>query len=131
MKTKNDLKIITKHYNNLIKLTKQHYFIGITNEWIIDNYYLIVEKANRIKQFYKNKKESQYLDKNVNLINILEHILEFRNYRIDEISLINNIKDYCKKNNIHLNYQEIKIIPNALAIVLINRLSEICQKERI
>ena len=60
MKTKNDLKIITKHYNNLIKLTKQHYFIGITNEWIIDNYYLIVEKANRIKQFYKNKKESQY-----------------------------------------------------------------------
>ncbi len=131
MKTKNDLKIITKHYNNLIKLTKQHYFIGITNEWIIDNYYLIVEKANRIKQFYKNKKESQYLDKNVNLINILEHILEFRNYRIDEISLINNIKDYCKENNIHLNYQEIKIIPNALAIVLINRLSEICQKERI
>lgn len=53
LKTKRDLKIITKHYNELIKITKQHYFIGITNEWIIDNYYLLVEKENEIKHFYK------------------------------------------------------------------------------
>ena len=72
----NNFKIITKYYNELVKITKQHYFIGITNEWIVDNYYLIAEKENNIKQFYKNKKENQYLYKNINLINILEHILE-------------------------------------------------------
>ena len=129
MKTKRDLKIITKHYNELIKITKQHYFIGITNEWIIDNYYLLVEKENEIKHFYKNKKENRYLYKNINLVNILTHILEFRNYKIDQLSLIENINDYCKKNNIHLKYQEIKIIPVTLSIILINKLSEICQNE--
>ena len=129
LKTKRDLKIITKHYNELIKITKQHYFIGITNEWIIDNYYLLVEKENEIKHFYKNKKENRYLYKNINLVNILTHILEFRNYKIDQINLIENINDYCKKNNIHLKYQEIKIIPVTLSIILINKLSEICQKE--
>ena len=131
MKIKTNLKIINKHYNNLVKLTKQHYFIGIVNEWIVDNYYLIVEKNNIIKQFNKNKLERQYLYKNVNLINILTHILEFKNYRIDEVNLISNIKNYCKENNIHLNYEEIKIIPIALSIVLLNKLSEICQKENI
>ena len=57
MKIKNRLKIINRHYNNLIKISKQHYFIGIINEWIIDNYYLIVEKSDAIKQFNKKKKE--------------------------------------------------------------------------
>ena len=131
MKTNKNFNIITKHYNNLIKLTKQHYFIGIVNEWIVDNYYLIVEKNNLIKHFNKNKKESKYLYKNVDMINLLNHILEFRNYRIDESDLIINIKDYCDKNDIHLYYEEIKIIPIALNIILINKLSELCQKENI
>ena len=126
----NNFKIITKYYNELVKITKQHYFIGITNEWIVDNYYLIAEKENNIKQFYKNKKENQYLYKNINLINILEHILEFRNYKIEQETLIENIKDYCKNNKIHLNYQEIKIIPITLAIILIDKLSEVCLKEK-
>ena len=121
MKTNKNFNIITKHYNNLIKLTKQHYFIGIVNEWIVDNYYLIVEKNNLIKHFNKNKKESKYLYKNVDMINLLNHILEFRNYRIDESDLIINIKDYCDKNDIHLYYEEIKIIPIALNIILINK----------
>ena len=65
------------------------------------------------------------------MINLLNHILEFRNYRIDESDLIINIKDYCDKNDIHLYYEEIKIIPIALNIILINKLSELCQKENI
>ena len=122
---KYNFKKITKHYKNLIRITKQHYFIGITNEWIVDNYYLIVEKENEIKLFYKKK----HLFKNINLLNILEHISEFRNYKIDQVNLIENIKDYCKKNNIQLTYQEIKIIPITLSIILINKIKQICEKE--
>ena len=39
-----DFKYITKFYNKLVNLTKNHLFIGITNEWIVDNYYILVEK---------------------------------------------------------------------------------------
>lgn len=39
-----DFKYITKFYNKLVNLTKNHLFTGITNEWIVDNYYILVEK---------------------------------------------------------------------------------------
>ena len=32
--------IIHKHYEYLVNLTKNHIFVGSTNEWIIDNFYL-------------------------------------------------------------------------------------------
>ena len=42
-------KIITEHYEYLVNLTKNHIFVGATNEWIIDNFYLIVETKNNSK----------------------------------------------------------------------------------
>ena len=97
-----DFKYITKFYNKLVNLTKQHLFIGITNEWIVDNFYLLVEKNDLIKNFKKNKKKKKYLtDK---LILMLVTILENRNYKIDENILIDDINNYCKENNIKLIY---------------------------
>ncbi len=97
-----DFKYITKFYNKLVNLTKQHLFIGITNEWIVDNFYLLVEKNDLIKNFKKNKKQKKYLtDK---LILMLVTILENRNYKIDENILIDDINNYCKENNIKLIY---------------------------
>ena len=32
---------INKYYNYLIKQTRKSFYVGITNEWIIDNFYLL------------------------------------------------------------------------------------------
>ena len=71
-----DFKYITKFYNKLVNLTKNHLFIGITNEWIVDNYYILVEKNEVIKSFKKNKKKRKYLTDKLNLM--LMTILENR-----------------------------------------------------
>ena len=119
-----DFKYITKFYNKLVNLTKQHLFIGITNEWIVDNFYLLVEKNDLIKNFKKNKKQKKYLtDK---LILMLVTILENRNYKIDENILIDDINNYCKENNIKLIYQELEIIPTVLNIILMKKIKDIC-----
>jgi len=51
---------ITEYYNFLVDKTKNHEYVEITNEWLIDNYYLLVEHKNAIltskKQIKKNKK---------------------------------------------------------------------------
>ena len=44
---------IERYYQNLVALTKNHNYVGSTNEWIIDNYYLVVENKNIIKKALK------------------------------------------------------------------------------
>ena len=57
---------ITDYYNFLIAKTKNLEYIGITNEWLIDNYYLLVEHKNNIvrekKQLAKQVKHSLYMN---------------------------------------------------------------------
>ena len=59
----NDFNDITEYYNFLVKKTKDHEYVEITNEWLIDNYYLLVEHKNNI---LNNKSEIQ---KNTKIIN--------------------------------------------------------------
>ena len=50
---------IDAYYQNLVTLTKNHFYVGSTNEWILDNYYLVVEHKNVIKKLIKERgKES-------------------------------------------------------------------------
>ena len=49
-------KSIENYYEKLVSLTKNHNFVGSTNEWIIDNFYMVVEQRNAIKRLFKNKK---------------------------------------------------------------------------
>ena len=39
----NDFEVVNKYYNYLVEQTKKKEFVGITNEWLIDNFYLLVE----------------------------------------------------------------------------------------
>ena len=56
-----DFDNITEYYNFLVNKTKNRQYVEITNEWLIDNYYLIVEHKNTIlnskKLIKKNKKK--------------------------------------------------------------------------
>ena len=41
---------ISEYYSYLINKTKQPEYVGITNEWIIDNYYLIIELLKKLEK---------------------------------------------------------------------------------
>ena len=47
---------LESYYQKLVYQIKQKELIGITNEWIVDNYYMIVEKKQDLKGFFKRKK---------------------------------------------------------------------------
>ena len=46
---------ITEYYNFLVNKTKNHEYVEITNEWLIDNYYLLVEYYLKCKEAIKEK----------------------------------------------------------------------------
>ena len=58
---------ITEYYNFLVNKTKNHEYVDITNEWLIDNYYLLAEHKNIVTT---NMKQIKKNIKRINCINL-------------------------------------------------------------
>ena len=124
----NEFENITKYYNYLVEKTKNHEYVEITNEWLIDNYYLLVEHKNSIQNL---KKE---LNKNYKLISsnylFLKNIVTSKNYNIDFKYLVDELKYYQKETNQVLTYKELSLIFPTLIFIYTERLSELIKIEK-
>ena len=119
--------IIHKHYEYLVNLTKNHIFVGSTNEWIIDNFYLIVETRNNLKKSYKGCQKFKHAKtNNVDMYEIIENIFKENNYDINYKVLVTSLNDYQEKKNCYFTYQNIELIPSIIGMVIIDKLSEVC-----
>ena len=121
-------KYIEDYYEKLVELTKNHNFVGSTNEWIIDNFYLVVEQRNTIKKFIKNKHNRNILNSNDAMYNILLDIYLKHDYNMDKNILIRELNSYQTKNNICFSYIAISVIPIYISILLIEELYGLCKK---
>ena len=73
-KLKSNFEYITEYYNFLVEKTKKHEYVDITNEWLIDNYYLLVEHKNNIEHNKKEiKKDIKEIEKNYFFIKNIVH----------------------------------------------------------
>ena len=103
---KKHYEIISKHYEYLVNLTKNHIFVGTTNEWIIDNFYLIVETKNNLKRAYKETKKFKYAKgDNFDMYKIVEDIFVSHNYDVNYRTLMRELNKYQDENNYYFNYK--------------------------
>ena len=118
---------ITKYYNFLVEKTKKHQYIEITNEWIVDNYYLLVEHKNSIleskKEFLKDKK---IFKKNYNII---KDIAIRHNYNINFKILVEELNLYQKNKNELFTYKELNLVIPTLLFIYYDKLNELCKCE--
>ena len=118
---------LSKYYNFLINKTKNNEYVGITNEWLVDNYYLLAEIRNSI---HSNKKD---LKKDYNLMKkkyyMLKSIANRKNYNLNFKSLIEELNQYQNKNHQIFNYKEISIMIYTLLMIYIERLNDLCREE--
>ena len=123
----NEFNDITDYYNFLVNKTKNHEYVEITNEWIIDNYYLLVEHKNNI---LNQKKE---LQKEMKIINdnyyFLKNIVNNKNYNISFKYFVEELKKYQKTNRIVFTYQELSTFFSILIFIYTERLNELCREE--
>ena len=76
----NNYNEIENYYNFLVQKTKKHEFVGVINEWLIDNFYLLVEHKNSIIQEKKNiRKHNKLYNK---LYPSISEIVVSKNYNI-------------------------------------------------
>ncbi len=123
-----DCNNIERYYKILVELTKDHIFVGSTNEWIIDNYYLVVENKHSLSKMFRNKKIAKSIEENKEIYNVLTDIFEKHNYNLDKDILVKELNDYQNKNKRYFNYVTINTISILIIIILTTKLNELCLK---
>ena len=118
---------ITDYYNFLVGKTKNHEYVEITNEWLIDNYYLLVEHKNGILN------SKTLIKKNKKIINdnyyFLKNIVSKKNYNISFKYLINELKEYQTTTKKEFSYNELSTIFPLLVFIYTEKLDELCKTE--
>ena len=118
---------IDKYYNYLINKTKNHEYVGIVNEWLIDNYYIIIEHKNNISNYKKNSiKKFSIIEE---YYYYLKNVISKKNYNIDFKLLTEELKKYEKNSDKTLTYKELSNIYLVLLYIYIEKLDLICEEE--
>ena len=124
----NDFEVVNKYYNYLVEQTKKKEFVGITNEWLIDNFYLLVEHKTNVIQ---NKKDIKRRSKTFNNIyRLLRNIAVTYNYNIDFSILINELNKYQKESGVNLSYKELESVRDVLLFIYADKLKYLCVEEQ-
>ena len=123
----NNFQSISDYYNYLVEKTKQKEYVGITNEWLIDNFYLLVEHKSNITD---DKKELSKRLKNIDgMYNIIKNIVLEYNYNIDFEVLTAALRKYQRQNKVYFSYKEISIVKEILLFIYTERLNNLCKEE--
>ena len=123
------IQIITKYYTYLVDVTKNKQLVGSTNEWVLDNFFIISEQEKVLKVDLRSPlmrtikaKRKGYLQ------NLLYQYLQSTYFLIDKQHLFNYLSQYQKDKNDYFSYLEICLIPLYLKVLLIHELSDLCVK---
>lgn len=123
----NNFDDITEYYNFLVNKTKNHEYVEITNEWLIDNYYLLVEHKNNILAFQKDLKRSlKIIEDNYYF---LKNIINKKNYNLTFKSLMEEMKIHQRETKKIYTYKELCNIFPVLVFIYTERLNELCREE--
>ena len=122
-----DFDDITEYYSFLVNKTKNHEYVDITNEWLIDNYYLLVEHKNNILTSKKTiKKHMKMLNDNYYF---LKNIVSKKNYNITFKYLVDELKKYQNNNEKIFTYEELSCFFYDLIFIYTEKLNNLCREE--
>lgn len=126
----NDTKNLKKIYNELIRLTSEHKYVGTINEWLIDNYFLVNEQERCLKPFLKSSDCKKVMRKKEhNLYHILQTILEENEFQVEQSFLVRKLNLYQRQNKYFFTYKEINMILPFTISIVIDRLNKLMKKE--
>ena len=118
---------ITQYYNYLVNKTKNHEYVDITNEWLIDNYYVIVEHRNAIlSNKHGMRKYRKTIEHNYEF---LKNIVTKKNYAITFKYLVDELRNYQKDTKKIFTYRELEYVVPTLIFIYIERLNNLCRGE--
>ena len=128
---KTSVKNITDYYMLLVEETKSQCLVGSTNEWVLDNYYMISEQEKVLRVDLKSN-NFRRLDaiRTKQVWDVLHAYLEKCHYQIGKQLLFRYIRHVQVKYADYLSYPEVYALLPLLKTILISELSNLCAQLR-
>ena len=126
---KESVKAITQYYLLLVEETKSQRLVGSTNEWVLDNYYMISEQEKVLKVDLRSRQFRQLDSKRVQQLDeLLSSFLKKCHYQVDKTLLFRYLSQVQVKQKDYLSYPEVCALLPLIKNVLIRELANLCRQ---
>ena len=116
---KQSVKEITHYYMLLVEETRSERLVGSTNEWVLDNYYMISEQEKVLK-VERGRVEV--------LWGLLEGYLRKSHHQIDKALFFRYLTQVQQRQKDYMSYQEVCALLPLVKTILIRELAELCRQ---
>ena len=124
---KENVKEITRYYYLLVAQTKNKRLVGSTNEWVLDNYYIISEQEKEMKEDLCGKGFLAIAPaRQKQLRGLLQDFLEHAGFQVDKEALYQYVEKWQENHDDYLPYAEICAVTVMVKFLLIGELSKLC-----
>ncbi len=128
---KESVKIITDYYMLLVEETKSQRLVGSTNEWVLDNYYMISEQEKVMKMDLQSKDFRRIGAKRIaQLEELLTAFLRKCHHQVNKELMFRYLSQIQVKQNDYLTYPEVCALLPLIKHILIKELAELCKEMR-
>lgn len=128
---KQSVKGITHYYMLLVEETKSERLVGSTNEWVLDNYYMISEQEKVLKEELKGIQSTKFgvRRERVELLwKMLEGYLKKSHYQIDKALFFRYLSQIQVTQKDYMSYPEVCALLPLVKTILISELAALCRQ---
>ena len=128
---KQSVKDITRYYMLLVEETKSERLVGSTNEWVLDNYYMISEQEKVLKEELKGIQSTKFgvRRERVELLwKMLEGYLKKSHYQIDKALFFRYLSQIQVTQKDYMSYPEVCALLPLVKTILISELAALCRQ---
>ena len=128
---KDSVKQITHYYMLLVEETKSQRLVGSTNEWVLDNYYMISEQEKVLRNELKGVESGKWKVERKRIETLWNLLLGFMrkcHYQVDKTLLFRYLTQVQQRQKDYLNYQEVTSLLPLIKTVLISELAALCRQ---
>lgn len=124
---RSSLKEITRYYSLLVAETKNKRVVGSTNEWVLDNYYMISEQEKVMGEALRRSSWKEVSSDRILVIEeLLYNFLEKTYYRIDKVTMFRYLSACQQRSKDYFSYPEVCLILTLLKFLILRRLATLC-----
>ena len=127
---KQSVKDITRYYMLLVEETKSERLVGSTNEWVLDNYYMISEQEKVMKEELTGVQKGEWRverKRTVQLMGLMEGYLKRCHYQVDKGLLFRYLTQVQVRQKDYLTYPEVCSLLPLTKLILIKELAALCR----
>ncbi len=124
-----NIKTITHYYLLLVEETKSQRLVGSTNEWVLDNYYMLSEQEKVMKEDLRGREFRRIDSRRIQqLQQLLTGFLQKSHHQIDKKLLFRYLSQVQVKQHDYLTYPEVCALLPLIKHILIQELADLCRQ---